>query len=50
MSHARETTHFICYIVVSPEAEIVASSLCIPNFDTLRHTLIIFGRSVEEEL
>ena len=30
MSSARETTHFICFVVISPEAEIVDRSLYTP--------------------
>ena len=48
MLRARETTHFILCVVISPEAEIVDSSFVLHNFDTLRHILVIFGRNEDE--
>ena len=47
MSYAREITYFLCYVVISPEAEIHRHILV--HSDTLRHVLIIFGRNEEED-
>ena len=44
----RDNSNFIRYVVTSPETEIVDPSLC-ANFDTLRHILVIFGKSEKED-
>ena len=45
----RDNSHFISYVVISPEARIVDHPCALHKFDTLRHILVIFGRNEEED-
>ena len=45
----RDNCHFICYVVISPEAEIVLKLVHSITSVPLRHILIMFDRNEEED-